>query len=94
MPSEIVIIGAGNIGYTFARTLSKKHSIMLIEGDEDKFGYILDYLDVAAMNANGASPKVLHEVIDEQTKLVIAVTEKDEVNMFACAMANRSRRTS
>ncbi len=89
MPSEIVIIGAGNIGYTIARTLSKKHSIMLIEGDEDKFGYILDYLDVAAMNANGASPKVLREIIDEQTKLVIAVTERDEVNMFACAVAKQ-----
>lgn len=87
--AEIIIIGAGNIGYTLARTLSKKHSIMVIEGDEDKFGYILDFLDVAAMNANGASPKVLHEVIDEHTKLVIAVTAKDEVNMFACMMAKQ-----
>lgn len=89
MSSEIIIIGAGNIGYTIARTLSKRHSITVVEGDEDKFGYILDYLDVAAMNANGANPKVLREVIDEQTKLVIAVTEKDEVNMFACAVAKQ-----
>ncbi|OPY34192.1 MAG: hypothetical protein A4E32_00463 [Methanomassiliicoccales archaeon PtaU1.Bin124] len=86
---DVVIIGAGNIGYTIARTLSKQHRIIVIEGDEDRYNYIVENLDVGAVNANGASPKVLQAVISEDTKLLIAVTAKDETNIFACMVAKQ-----
>ena len=89
---EIVIIGAGTIGYTIARTLSKRYSVTVVEEDEDRYNYIVENLDVGALNANGASPQVLKRLINGRTKLVIAVTAKDEVNIFACMVAKHIKR--
>lgn len=86
---QVVIIGAGNVGFTLARTLSKQHSVMMIEQDEKRFEHIVESLDVGALNANGASPKVLRNAINGKTEMLLAVTERDEVNIFACLVAKQ-----
>jgi trk system potassium uptake protein TrkA len=86
---QVVIVGAGNVGYTLARTLCKQHSVMMIEQDEKRFERIVESLDIGALNANGASPKVLRNIINGKTKLFLAVTESDELNIFACQVAKQ-----
>lgn len=86
---EIIIIGAGNVGYTLARTLSQKHDVLLIEEDEKRYNYVAETLDVGALQANGASPKILEKVITDKTRLFLAVTEMDEINIFACLNARK-----
>jgi len=86
---QIVIVGAGNVGYTLARTLSKQHSVMMVEQDEKRYEHIVESLDIGAVNANGASPRVLRNIINGKTKLFMAVTEHDEFNIFACQVAKR-----
>ena len=56
---HIIVVGAGNVGYTIARMLSKQHAVMVIEDDIKRYDYIVNHLNVGAINANGASPKVL-----------------------------------
>ncbi|MCG7845191.1 MAG: Trk system potassium transporter TrkA [Methanomassiliicoccales archaeon] len=86
---HVIVVGAGNVGYTIARMLSKQHSVLVIEDDIKRYDYIVNHLNVGALNANGASPKVLKNVIDEETNLLLAVTERDETNIFTCMMAKQ-----
>lgn len=86
---HIIVVGAGNVGYTIARMLSKQHAVMVIEDDIKRYDYIVNHLNVGAINANGASPKVLKGLISEETDLILAVTERDETNIFTCMMAKQ-----
>ncbi|MFA5313628.1 MAG: Trk system potassium transporter TrkA, partial [Methanomassiliicoccales archaeon] len=89
---EVVIIGAGTIGYSIAKAMSKNHAVTVIEDDEERYDYIVENLDVGTLNANGASPKVLKGVITPETDLFLAVTAYDEVNIFACMVAKQLKK--
>ncbi|HPD08541.1 MAG: Trk system potassium transporter TrkA [Methanomassiliicoccales archaeon] len=86
---HVIVVGAGNVGYTIARMLSKQHSVLVIEDDLKRYDYVVNHLNVGALNGNGASPKVLKGVINEDTNLLLAVTERDETNIFCCMMAKQ-----
>lgn len=86
---NIVIIGAGSIGYSIARILSGQHSVMVVERDEKRYEYVMATLDVGAVHANGASPQVLQELLASEVDLLMAVTESDETNIFACMIAKK-----
>ena len=77
------------MGTTLARTLSKQHSVMMVERDEKRYERVIENLDIGAVNANGANPRVLKDLMNEQTELFLAVTESDEFNMFACLVAKQ-----
>ncbi len=84
---EVIIVGAGNVGFTVANALSRIHKITVIEKSEDKVNKIKETLDVGTYQGNGASPKILEKVITPATDMILAVTELDEINMFACMAA-------
>jgi len=86
---HVIVVGAGNVGYTIARMLSKQHSVLVIEDDLKRYDYVVNHLNVGALNGNGASPKVLKSVINEDSNLLLAVTERDETNIFCCMMAKQ-----
>ena len=86
---HVIVVGAGNVGYTIARMLSKQHSVMVIEDDLKRYDYVVNHLNVGVLNANGASPKVLKGLINEDTNLLLAVTERDETNIFTCMMTKQ-----
>ncbi|WP_019176325.1 Trk system potassium transporter TrkA [Methanomassiliicoccus luminyensis] len=88
---QIAIIGAGTVGYAVARILSSQHSVLVVEEDEKRYEHVINTLNVGAMNANGASPKVLQRVMKEKIDLFLAVTERDETNVFACLVAKQIR---
>ncbi|HPP45655.1 MAG TPA: NAD-binding protein, partial [Methanomassiliicoccaceae archaeon] len=88
---NIVIIGAGRIGYNLARILAGKHSVMVVERDEKRFEHVVNTLDVGALHANGASPHTLQGILRNHVDLFMAVTERDETNIFACMLAKKMR---
>ena len=88
---NIVIIGAGRIGYNTARILAGKHSVMVVEKDEKRFEHVVNTLDVGALHANGASPNTLKGILRSDVDLFMAVTERDETNIFACMLAKKMR---
>ncbi|MHC1681076.1 MAG: Trk system potassium transporter TrkA [Methanomassiliicoccales archaeon] len=86
---QVIVVGAGNVGFTIAKMLSKQHSVLVIEDDIKRYDYVVNHLNVGALNGNGASPRVLKSVINEDTNLILAVTERDETNIFTCMMAKQ-----
>ena len=92
---RIVIVGAGEVGYSVARNLSADgHDIVIVEEDEERAAQAEETLDVMVVNGNGARPSVLAKAgITGQKSgvmMLIACTNRDEVNLMACWIAKRS----
>ena len=90
---QIVIVGAGDVGYNIAKNLSAEgHDIVVIEQDHEKAGKIENELDVRVVVGNGSRPKVLEQAgIAEGCTIdyLIACSNRDEVNIMACWQAKR-----
>ena len=92
---RIVIVGAGEVGYSVARNLSADgHDIVIVEEDEERAAQAEETLDVMVVNGNGARPSVLAKagITGKQSDvmMLIACTNRDEVNLMACWIAKRS----
>ncbi|MBQ7732617.1 MAG: Trk system potassium transporter TrkA [Synergistaceae bacterium] len=91
---KIVIVGAGEIGRTVAQKLSldpdNKHDIYLIENNEAQAKNAEEALDVQVIRGNGARPQILAQagvISGGDVDLLIACTNRDEVNMLSCWIA-------
>ncbi|MBN2383381.1 Trk system potassium transporter TrkA [bacterium] len=85
---KILVIGAGDVGYSLAERLSREnHDVTVIESNRDKAQYINEKLDVLMLTGNGASARLLEEAGIEQMDMMVAVTNRDEVNMLSCLLA-------
>ena len=75
---KIIIVGAGRIGFSLAKSLSEEqHEVYLIEKDEKVAAAKSEKLDVKTLNGNGADPEVLIKAGVEDSDLVLAVTTSD-----------------
>ena len=87
---EVIIIGAGKVGYTLAKYLSKEDDdITVVDNNNEALNSIVDTLDVMGVKGDGASLKVLHEAGIKKADLVISVTNSDEVNMLCSLVAKK-----
>ena len=89
---NVVIIGAGEVGRNVAKTLSGEgHNIYIVEKDEAQAKSAGDELDVQIINGNGARPNVLAQAgvaPSGDVDLLIACSNRDEVNMLSCWIAH------
>ena len=89
---NIVIIGAGEVGRDIAKTLSGEgNNIYIVEKNSANAQNIKDDLDVQVIQGNGARPNVLAQAgihAGGDVDIMIACTNKDEVNMLSCLIAH------
>ncbi|HBI26709.1 MAG TPA: Trk system potassium transporter TrkA [Peptococcaceae bacterium] len=87
---RVVLVGAGKVGFSIAQMLSKEdHDVVIIEKNEERLQIVDDHLDIQTIYGSGSDCGVLEEAGIRQSKLFISVTETDEVNMVACALAKQ-----
>lgn len=87
---DIIIIGAGGLGYGLARSLSEEnHNITVIDRDENLVNQIVDKLDVQGVVGSGSIRGVLEDAGVKKANLVIATTSSDENNILSCFIARR-----
>ena len=85
---NIIICGAGRVGFTIAKLLSEQgHSITVIDQSSDDIQKINDSLDVKAIVGKGTYPSILEKANASETDMIIAVTRNDEINMLICQIA-------
>jgi len=85
-----IVVGAGKLGYSIARLLAEEnYNVTIIDKNEDRVQNVAERLDVNAVCGNGASIAVLEEANIAEAKLMVAVTESDEVNMVACMLGKQ-----
>ena len=85
---NIIICGAGRVGYTIAKLLAEQnHSITVIDQSSDDIKKINDSLDVKAIVGKATSPEILDRANTSEADMLIAVTRNDEINMLICQIA-------
>jgi trk system potassium uptake protein len=85
---NIIICGAGRVGFTIAKLLSEQgHSITVIDQSSEDIQKINDILDVKAIVGKGTYPSILEKANASETDMIIAVTRNDEINMLICQIA-------
>ncbi len=85
---NIIICGAGRVGFTIAKLLSEQnHSITVIDQSSDDIQKINETLDVKAIVGKATSPSILEKANISEANMIIAVTRNDEINMLICQIA-------
>lgn len=86
---KIIIAGAGGVGTGIARSLEAEgHDITLIDRDEQAVTRASNEMDVICVQGTASNPETLREAGADEADILIAVTDRDEVNLI-CALAGR-----
>ncbi len=84
---KAVIIGAGEVGYELAESISRKgHDVIIVDRD-DRACERARSLDVKVVKGNGARPELLNSLGLRPHDHFFAVTDDNETNLVTCAMA-------
>ena len=87
---KIIIVGCGKVGITLVERLSQEgHDITIIGQHEKLVKEVAGLYDVMGIVGNGASYGVQMEAGINDSDLIIAVTESDELNLLCCTVAKR-----
>ena len=85
---NIIICGAGRVGFTIAKILSEQsHSITIIDQSSEDIQKIDDTLDVKSIVGKATYPSILEKANASEADMIIAVTRNDEINMLICQIA-------
>ena len=85
---NIIICGAGRVGYTISKILTEQnHSITIIDQSSEDIQKINESLDVKAIVGKATSPMILEKANTKDADMIIAVTRNDEINMLICQIA-------
>jgi trk system potassium uptake protein TrkA len=85
---NIIVIGLGEIGKHIASVLAhENHNVTVIDSNPEAVAAVDERLDVRSMVGPGGSVKTMKEADTENADLLIAVTNKDEVNILTALIA-------
>ena len=85
---NIIICGAGRVGFTIAKILSEQgHSITVIDQSSEDIQKIDEALDVKSIVGKATYPSILEKANASEADMIIAVTRNDEINMLICQIA-------
>lgn len=88
---RIIIVGCGKVGYNLADQLSNEnHEVTVIDPDTQKLQDAISMLDISGVVGNGTSYRTQEEAGVEESDLLIAVTDKDEINLLCCLIAKKA----
>ncbi len=86
---QIIILGAGQVGSSLARLLSKdiKNHITLVDSNLDNLEELKEKLDIRTVHGKASHPNVLQDAGAASCDIIIAVTTNDEINILAAEIA-------
>ena len=85
---RVVIVGGGQIGSSLARSLAADHEVVVIDHDRAVAATFTN-IDADLILGSGTSEDVLARAGIQDARFFVATTPLDEVNIVACAIANR-----
>lgn len=86
---KIIILGAGQVGTSMAEILAgEANDITLVDLDGERLAGLQDRLDIRTVRGSGAYPSILRQAGADDADLLLAVTNRDEINMVACRVAH------
>ena len=85
---NIIIAGAGHVGYELAKTLSPYHNIVVIDKDRLALESMQEALDILPVFGDVENPETYKKLLDKDIDLFIAVTDIDEANLISVIIAS------
>ncbi len=87
---NIVIVGAGDIGFHLCKKLlDDNYNVTIIEKDSNRVARINEQLDALAIEGSGTSPRTLKTANIEHCDILVAVTDIDEINLLSAMLAKK-----
>ncbi|MEE9430676.1 MAG: Trk system potassium transporter TrkA [Melioribacteraceae bacterium] len=87
---NIIIAGAGEVGYHLAKQLSHdNHDIIVVDIDAESLERVDSVMDVLTVTGSSTSLQTLKKAKVEKTDLVIAVTSSEAVNISTVILAKK-----
>ncbi len=88
---RVVIIGAGQVGSAITGALAgERADVVAIDLDESRLKELRDAHDIQTICGSGSNPRILAQAGVESAAMIVAVTDSDEVNLVAVAIAGMS----
>ncbi|BCD68527.1 NAD-binding protein [Nitratiruptor sp. YY09-18] len=85
---DIIIAGAGRVGFKLAQTLSIKHNIIIIDKNQDALSRLTESIDVMPLFGNIEDPDTYKSLMEREYDIFIAVTDNDEANLISTLIAD------
>jgi trk system potassium uptake protein TrkA len=80
---NIIIAGAGKVGFNLAKTLCIGHNVIIIDKNKDALSRISESLDIFAFFGDIKNPLTYENFSDMDIDLFIAVTNSDDANIIS-----------
>ena len=80
---DIIVAGAGTVGYSLAQVLSFQHNVIVIDKDRRKLDRLDEDIDIMVIQGDVEDPKTYGSLLYDRVDLFIAVTDSDEANLLA-----------
>ena len=88
---NIIIAGCGKVGQSLAERLTDAgHEVTVIDNDHEALATVTSSSDVMGYQGDCTSIVSQREAGIKNADLLIAVTDKDEINMLACLIAKKT----
>ena len=85
---DIIIAGAGKVGFELARSLSNTHQVTIIDQNEGALDRLGELIDIYPVVGNIEDPATFAKLPDDQADVFIAVTDSDEANLLATLLVD------
>ncbi len=85
---DIIIAGAGRVGYRLAITLSPKHNVYIIDRNKEALARLGEQIDIMPIIGDIEDPDTYSALLERRFDLFIAVTDNDEVNILSTLIAD------
>ncbi len=85
---NIIIAGAGRVGYNLARALSTHHNVTVIDRNLEALLRLQESIDILPIHGDIEDPETYNKLIDKESDLFIAVTDLDEANLLSTLIAD------
>ena len=90
MSINIVLIGAGEVGFNLAKVLSKEnYDLTVIDIDKQRCNRIQNTIDARVIQGNGCSQQILQKIDFKNVDYFLSLARIDEVNLVASRIAKK-----
>ena len=87
---NIVIAGAGKVGFELARSLSNDHEVTVIDKNAEALERLGELIDIYPLVGDIENPLTYHALLERQVDIFVAVTDSDEANILSTLLANET----
>ena len=85
---NIIIIGAGGVGFNLAKNLSVGHNVTIIDKNSEALQKIEESLDILAIKGDAEEIETYQKLMEKNFNLFISVTDSDNVNIISTLIAD------